>query len=562
MNRVSASVRRDADGNPVWTFRVTDALLQANRRIAFPEAVATHLGCKPGGLTRVAVENPAGCRKLKVCLEQGDPPRTVVLNLAEPLKKTGTLDGQLIDLVVTARHHVALRPSHTASRHEPDTELHILGSHGSALPQDARPSPPSRWGTTPTPLLPRWYFDSHGNEIVPAELTSLYPSIRRIRDLERFWQFSDRPLTQSVVRALRGMAARLMPPPELRILEPGFGIHALDRLPLMNRTRNCVRRGLKQGSLTDGTIAELTRLPNFGIASLLDLMCVLEAAGEYGLDLSAPPASAAEPTGEATAETATVAPDDGSATAAAVGWQSGAAQLIAIAARELRGATTIGDLLRLDLSDLVTAANADAELDEFPLETDGPTIAHLAVGAVDACLERMSETQRTVVLARLATNSPTTLRELADKAGLSRERIRQLGRQAIEALDKAAGPSLGLLALTASERLGDVTTKPAIEELVVELVPEPRHLSCLDSPVIARWALFARLGYECRDGLCLSPRAVEAARTLKDSGRRLADDAGLIDGERLRQAVRPSYGQQHPVCQLPRHPISQPRTPS
>ena len=535
MTSTGSAVRGDAGGKPVWSFRVTDALLQANRRIAFPEAVAAHLGCKPGVLTRVTVEDPAGCRKLKICLEQGDPPRTVVLNLAEPLKRIGILDGQRIDLVVTARHQVALRPSPTPDRPEP----HGLGPCGSTSPQDARPSPPSRWGAAPTPLLPRWYFDAHGNETIPAEFTSLYPSVRRISDLRRFWQLSDEPLDKSVVWALRDMAARLMPPPQLRILGPDFGIDALDRLPLMNRTRNCVRRGLQRGSLADGTIAELMRLPSFGIASLLDLMCVLEATHEHGPNVRAHPDAATGPTYEATAEPMTVAPDGGSNRATAVGWQSDTAQLIAAAAQELRGAATVGDLLRLDLSDLITAAGADAALDEFPLETDSPTVADLAVEAVAACLELMSETQRMVVLGRLATNSPTTLQELADTARLSRERIRQLGRQATEALDEAAGPSLGLLALTASERLGDVTTKPALEELVVELVPEPRQVGSVDSPVVTRWALVARLGYECRDGLCLSSRAVEAATTLKDAGPRLTDDAGLIDSEQIHQAVRP-----------------------
>ncbi|MXW94412.1 MAG: hypothetical protein F4110_01275 [Acidimicrobiaceae bacterium] len=539
MTSTGSAVREDAGGKPVWSFRVTETLLQTNRRIAFPEAVATHLGCKPGVLTRVTVEDPAGCRKLKVCLEQGDPPRTVVLNLAEPLTRIGILDGQLIDLVVTARHQVALRPSQKPNRPEPDTKLDVLPSRGSASPQGTQPGPLSRWGATPTPLLPRWYFDAHGNEMVPAEFISVYPSVRRIRDLKRFWQFSDEPLDQSVVWALRDMAARLMPPPQLRILGPNFGIDALDRLPLMNRTRNCVRRGLQRGSLADGTIAELMRLPSFGIASLLDLMCVLEAAHEHGLDVSARPAPAAGPTYDVTAEPVTVAPDDSSPRATAAGWPSDTTQLIAVAARELRGAATVGDLLRLDLSDLIAAAGADAALDEFPLETDHSTVADLAVETVAACMELMSETQRMVVLGRLATSSPTTLQQLADKAGLSRERIRQLDRQATEALEEAAGPSLGLLALAASERLGDVTTKPEIEEMVVALLPQPRQVDCVDSPVVARWALFARLGYACRDHLCLSAKAVEAAKTLKETGTRLTDDAGLIDIEQCRQVVPP-----------------------
>lgn len=539
MNASTQSARRDADGNPYWTFRATDALLKGNRRIAFPEGVAAHLGCKPGVLTRVTVEDPAGCRKLKICLEHGNPPRTIVLNLAEPLKRISTPTEQLIDLVVTAKRQLALRPSLPSSRSEPGDAPHATGTPDDGSPPGARQEPPSPWGAAPTPLLPRWYFDAHGDVKLPRDFTKLYPSIRRIRDLERFWQLSSEPPPKDAAWALRDMAARLMPPAQLRILGPGFGIDALDRLPLMNRTRNCVRRGLSKGALPDGTVGNLMRLPNFGITSLLDLMCVLETAPNKDADAVEYAQPDAGPSDVVTAESVAVDPDGGSTTATAAGWQSDAAQLIAIAARELRGAATVGDLLRLDLSDLIMAADAGAALDEFSLEADGPTVADLAIAAVDACLERMSETQRTVVLARLATSPPTTLQDLAKTVGLSRERVRQLHKQVAKALEEASGPSLGILALTASERLGHVTSKSAIEELVVEQLPEPSHVVCADSPVVTRWSLLARLGYECRDGLCLSPRAVEAATALKDAGPRLTDDAGLIDAQQVRELIGP-----------------------
>lgn len=537
MNASTKSARQDADGNPYWTFRATDALLEGNRRIAFPEEVAAHLGCKPGVLTRVTVEEPADCRKLKICLERGNPPRTIVLNLAEPLKRINTPKEQLIDLVVTANRQLALRPSLPSSRSKPGDVPHQAGATDDGSPPGVRQGPPSPWGAAPTPLLPRWYFDSHGDEKLPRDFTKLYPPIRRIRDLERFWQLSSEPPPKNAVWALRDMAARLMPPAQLRILEPGFGIDALDRLPLMNRTRNCVRRGLGKGALPDGTVGNLMRLPNFGITSLLDLMCVLEAAPNKGVDTVEHAQPDAGPSDAVTAESLAVDPDGGSATPAAAGWQSDAAQLIATAARELRGAATVGDLLRLDLSDLITAADAGAPLDEFSLEADGPTVASLAIAAVDACLERMSETQRTVVLARLATSPPTTLQDLAKTVGLSRERVRQLHKQVAKVLEEASGPSLGILALTASERLGHVTSKSAIEELVVEQLPEPSHVACADSPVVTRWVLLARLGYECRDGLCLSPTAAKAATALREAGPGLTDDAGLIDEQHVRELI-------------------------
>ena len=51
-------------------------------------------------------------------------------------------------------------------------------------------------------------------------------------------------------------------------------------LPLQTRTRNCILRAFGYRALREGqavTVAQLMQLPNFGLMSLLDLMCVTEA---------------------------------------------------------------------------------------------------------------------------------------------------------------------------------------------------------------------------------------------------------------------------------------------
>lgn len=511
MNSAGTSVRRDADGNPVWTFRVTDALLQANRRIAFPKEVAAHLGCKPGGLTRVAVENPAGCRKLKVCLEQGDPPRTVVLNIAEPLMGIGASCEQSVDLVVTGLRRVALRRS-VAPRH-----------------------PPAPWCSPPTPLLPRWYLLSHGEETLPQEFTSAYPATQRIRDLERFWEHHDEPVRADVARSLRDVAQRLLPPKGLRVLPPSLDLGELDELPLAIRTHNCVRRGLMRGSLVKGTVEELMQLPNFGIASLLDLMCVIEAAEAHSESLDGSPIGAAT-IGKTEDETA-ASKGHRSTTITEGALTSDAVDLIATAAREFRGATTFGDLLRLDLSDLVASAEGDADVDDLPLDAGAPTVAERAIMLLDACLAQMSETQQLVVLKRVVPNVPVTLEVLGQSTGLSRERVRQLDKQARAALEEAAGRVLGLLRLIASQRLGEVTTVPSIDDIVDELLPRLDDEAGLDSLMVARRMLRSKLDYACREGLCLSRAAADAAKKLNDLAHQLVDDEGLLDLDAVRATL-------------------------
>ncbi len=565
MSSADVPVRRDTDGNPVWTFRVTEALLQFNRRTAFPREVAAHLGCKPGALTRVAVEDPAGCRKLKVCLERGNPPRTIVLNLADPLKGMGVAQAQSVDLVITGPQRVALRRNESSRLAGPTAEPRNLD------PADGSPSytpegPRVPWGRPPTPLLPSWYFENHGETPLAKEFTSIYPSMRRLADLDGFWDHYDDPLDRDGGCGLRDLARRLMPPKRLRVLPPDFSLGTLNRLPLLNRTRNCVRRGLERGTLDNGTVEDLMRLPNFGITSLLDLMCVLEAAEgipEDSVNATAPSAATttAEPTRPAAASARKVVTHDEAASSdvaellAAVlpRWSLAirstaltcdAAELVVAAACELRGATNLGDLLRLDLSDLISAAAADSALAEVPLDDDAPRLADRAVAAVDACLGRMSGTRRLVALERVAASAPKSLEEIAGLAGLSRERIRQLEKQVRVTLEEAAGPALGLLSLVASERLGVATTRLEIENVVAELLPSSESdASSIDiqehSLETTRRMLESRLDYRCREDLCLSSSAARTAIDITARSGDMADDAGLIDDELLHEQMGP-----------------------
>ncbi len=387
---------------------------------------------------------------------------------------------------------------------------------------------PAPWGRAPTPLLPTWYLTTHGEERLPQGFTKVYPRVQRVRDLERFWDFYGGPLETDASWALRNLAQALMPPEHLQVLDAGVEPQQLDDLPLKIRTRNCLRRGHSAGS--GGTVGMLMRLPNFGITSLLDLMCVLEVAALHGIhpgrDLSQ---------GLDSAKATEQPRPDGQGEPSAP--HADAWNLIAAAAQEFRGASTLGDLLRLDLSDLVAAAGADAALDEAPLEAPDSSLSGRAVSSVQACLESMPEVQRLVAVERAVASEPKTLEQLAATAGLSRERMRQLDRKARAQLAGTCGPTLGLLALVAAQRLGPVTTETEIENQVVALLPEsPDEPLALEA---ARRLLFARLDYECRNGICLNGAAAHAAETLKDGAGTLLDDAGLIDADELRGRLDP-----------------------
>ena len=420
----------------------------------------------------------------------------------------------MVDLVVTGTNRVEFRLTASVATAPLNT---------SRMPQ-ATPLAP--WGSPPTPLLPRWYVENYGEEELPPEFRAVYGPFERVKDLRSFWEHCQGPLDMDASWKLRDMAQDLAPPVDHKVIDPGFDLDAIDRLPLKVRTRNCLRRGRQ--SISRGTVGELMRLPGFGITSLLDLMCVLEAAG-IEADSCELSAVATASSGELLAEPAAQDP------AATTGFvlKSDDARLLVAATREFRGATTLGDLLRLDLSELTTAARADEAFDEVLLEDDDPAIAELAVDAVGACLEQVPETQRLVIREREAADTPMTLEQLAGMTGLSRERVRQLARKSESDLDAAAGAALDVLALVAAERLGAVTTEPEIENEVVGLLPKASG----QEVVATRRLLRSRLAYTCRDGLCLDRAATAAAAELKEAAPEFADDEGVIDFEQLLESL-------------------------
>ena len=521
MTEMAEASRQNSGGDPFWTFVVREAYVQTPRRVAFPPEVAAALECKPEALSRVAVESPAGCRKLLVTQDRHKPPRTIIRHLADPLRKLEARDAQLVDLVVTGPKRVQLRPSQIP---DPQPSLTSTGA-------TTQPAP---WGSPPTPLLPRWYVENHAKVRLPAGFRAVYPQVQNIEDLQGYWEHYQDPLDKGASWKLRDMAQDLAPSADLKVIEPSFDLDALDRLPLTVRTRNCLRQGRQ--SISRGTVGELMRLRNFGITSLLDLMCVLEAAGieADSFELSTVAIVSND------VLLAAPATQDPAATTGCV-LQSDDARLLIAATREFRGATTLGDLLRLDLSELTRAARVDETLDEVLLEDDGPTVAELAVGAVDACLEQMPATQRLVVRRRVVADTPMTLEELAGMAGLSRERVRQHARKSKSDLDAAAGAALDVLALVAVERLGTVTTEPEIENEVARLLPQASG----QEVVAARQLLRSRFTYTCRDGICLDQAAAEAADALKKAAANIADDEGLIDEDELRVVLGPEWHDLH-----------------
>ncbi|MDE0160502.1 MAG: hypothetical protein OXL98_02080 [Acidimicrobiaceae bacterium] len=558
MNSASASVRRDADGNPVWTFRVTDALLQANRRIAFPKQVAAHLGCKPGGLARVAVENPAGCRKLKVCLEQGDTPRTVVLNMAEPLMGIGASREQSVDLVVTGPRRVALRRSGASGQRKPTGEPEDFDTPARDSPSNSPQGPPAPWRSPPTPLLPRWYLDALATVPLPPDLISLLnreaeqQELRVVGDLTNFWQSRSRSIDSQTCRALaRLVSLHPLPPRDHMVIPDGIGLVRLLECPLRQRPRNCIGRAMASGEFRLAqpiTVGWLLSLQNFGVTSLLEVMCIAEAATDSGF-LMTP--SIRDPGQPATLETAAMHPggdaDQWGATIAPL-------QVLLTAAAEFHGACTLGEALACDLGRLIADLRLERCLDDISVEnlTGGRSVAEEALAALGELWQSMTPLEQSILADRILASEPLSLQEIGSREGLSRERIRQIQRSLKARLNQVGSSGtddphwMGLIVATVRHQAGPVVAENELEERISSAFSRV-EVSETNTPVVsmARQLLRKELGYTCDEGVCLDDAAYRVVEDLKESARRIADGSGLIDEGDLRDCLPGSTWQQH-----------------
>ena len=133
-------------------------------------------------------------------------------------------------------------------------------------------------GSPPTPLLPRWYRDNIPNVRLSATIRAENPAVSMIGHLETFWDGRSSAVSHPAQRSLLYIA-NTYPPPSAHVVIPAEidRVELLDR-PLRIRTANAlVKSGFlkSSGSLS---VEDLLAIPNIGMASLLDLMCVAEAA--------------------------------------------------------------------------------------------------------------------------------------------------------------------------------------------------------------------------------------------------------------------------------------------
>ena len=402
------------------------------------------------------------------------------------------------------------------------------------------------WGSPPTPILPHWHFETLYAVELPAPLRKIAgpeADLRLLGDLADLWQHRTHPLGKDEHSALVRMAYRIVRPPDDFVAIPeGIDTAVLFKYPLRARTLNCLRQALNAdmyGQLKPITLGQLFKLRNFGLVSLLDLTCVVEAALERGLirDPAFTPPLHMSPTGAAGASTLPE-PEPPDPSSAAWGSAVPVLKRLLAASSAADGRGTLADGLNSSLGALAVELGMGDSLADIAISDLCGTqpLAEEVLASMSGLWKSLEPLDKAILRERLLSPEPQTLEQLGQAAGLTRERIRQIENIVKSRLrhPSASGPAvlcwIAALGVLLRNQLGPITDKEALESRISATFPlgEYSDENGRAAAEMARHLLREDSGYSTADSACLSQTASDAISELKAAVQDLADEVGLV----------------------------------
>ncbi len=374
------------------------------------------------------------------------------------------------------------------------------------------------WGSPPTPLLPRWYRETLYHLQLPREIRKAHPALKTVGQLGDFWEGVQSPVDKAWLHSLVGLVRGHRPPPNYVVIPAGIDLSELARYPLRPRTAKVLReKDLLKGN-NGLLVKELMSFRNFGIVSLLDLMCVAELA--LADRVSNDDANTERPV-ERTSEW-----DD----------MGDLFDRLLSAANEFYGVTTVGEALRLDLSRLASTIGITPALDSFAIRglTKGRRITDTITERLTVFLAAATPRDQLILERRLCTATPQVFEELGQLVGVSRERVRQIEKRLREAIEMRVGTEIDIIATLLGEQVQPVVDAVELDSLISNAFTGSEEKQSVD---VAVWMVKSRLNYSCVDGVCLNDVALEIMRSLQEVANKTADDVGLIDENALRDQL-------------------------
>ncbi len=315
----------------------------------------------------------------------------------------------------------------------------------------------------------------------------------------------------------------------------GLDRSILKTLVLRVRTQNCLMgAGLMEGD-SPITVQEFMGLPNFGRGSLTDLLLATEAflkqcargenadsfqAGQVNENtLISQVGDMEEGVGDDTSST------DRERAVALLN------EVLATAV-ELHGAETLADGLSEKTMRLAGMMGIAEEIDAIRIAemTDG---AAGLVSASSSQLERIiddaTETERKIIEQRLLRTPPRTLEDVGSEAGVTRERIRQIQVRVENKIRSALGGGLQVIASTLKDEFGSLVSQSELEARIEKLLVKQQGVG---KELFGR-ELIDAMGFSLHHGMYLDESAWRELEKVRAATRRLADDVGLVDADRI-----------------------------
>ena len=382
------------------------------------------------------------------------------------------------------------------------------------------------WGSPPTPLLPRWYRETLSHLQLPGEIRKANPALKTVGELVAFWEGVQSPVDKAWLHSLVEFVRvhGRQPPPNHVIIPAEIDLFELARYPLRPRTAKVLRKeGLLKGR-SGLLVGELLSFRNFGIVSLLDLMCVAEFALAHRVSdivvLYGDDTDTEKPT-ERTSE-----------------W-NGMVDLLdrlLSAANEFYGATTVNEALRLDLSRLASTIGITPALDSFAIRglTKGRRITDTITERLTVFLASTTPREQLILERRLFADTPQRLEELGQLVEVSRERVRQIEKWLRQAVETRVGTEIGIVAALLGEQMMPIIDAVELDSLISKVFTGSEEKLSVD---IAVQMVKSRLNYSCVNGVCLNKAALEIVRALQEVANKIADDVGLLDEKALRDQL-------------------------
>ena len=371
------------------------------------------------------------------------------------------------------------------------------------------------WGSPPTPLLPRWYRETLSHLHIPREIRKANPALKTVGDIGAFWEGVQSPVDKAWLDSLVGLVRGHRPPPNYVVIPAGIDLSELTRYPLRPRTAKVLRReGLLKGS-NGLSVRELMSFRNFGIVSLLDLMCVAELAlaDRVSNDNTRP----VEQTSE---------------------WDGMVDLLdrLLSAANEFYGATTVGEALRLDLSRLASTIGITQALDSFAIRdlTKGRRITDTITERLTVLLASTTPRERLILERRVFVDTPQRLEELGQLVEVSRQRVGQIEKRLQQTVEMRVGTEIDIVAALLGEQMRPIMDAVELDTLISKMFTGSEEKLAVD---IAVWMVKSHLNYSCVDGICLNEAALDIVRSLQEVANKTADDMGLLDEKALRDPL-------------------------